>query len=628
MKRIIIFSVIYVLGLSVWAQKDPTKTIESKIENVTVYESGAQITRTAKITLTAGRTALVLRGISPQLDKQSLQASGDFTILSVVHQTSFLSDTKKTDDRSRLQTQREAIEEKMAVNNAMLRVYQQEEAMLAKNQEINGKTTVLKVADLKESIDFHRNRLSEVLTKQLELQKANKQLEQEIRQLNAQLTTLAPAQETKTSEVIITVQSATIQPNADLELSYFVPNAGWTPTYDLRVRDVAHPLEIGYKATVYQYSGEDWNQVKLVLSTANPRKNNEAPKLRTWYWGTPNDYNDYYNSVNVVATSDNEVVGTVRSANDRSLLSGVSIQLKGTSLGTNTDQNGNYRLTIPPDLKYKQKTLVFSFIGFQNQEMNVMSGQQDVYLMEDVKALQETAVVGYGNQVKRSITGSVAGVSIRGKKSTPSLVEEIEAPTSQQYEIKVPYNIPSDGKTYTVEIKNEEVAAYYEYFCAPKIDKDVFLTAHIANWEQYGLLGGDMNVFFEGVFVGKSAMNLSSSDTLSLSLGRDKAVIVNRVKQQTFTKKQVLGSNQTETRRYEISVRNTKKQPINVVLVEQFPLSSNKDIEISNPAAPDADINRDTGEIKWRLGLEPSQQRKLSMGYTVKYPKSGVASTE
>jgi uncharacterized protein (TIGR02231 family) len=294
------------MSLSVWAQKEAMiKVVESKIETVTMYENGAQVTRIAKTNIGAGKIALVLRGVSPQLDKQSLQANGDFTILSVVHQTSFLSDPKKTEERSRLEAQKESLEEKITLNKALITVCQHEEAMLTKNQEINGRTTVLKVTDLKESIDFHRNRLTELATKQLELTKANRQLEQEIKKLNAQLTLLAPTQETTTSEIVVTVQSQTAQPQADLTVSYFVPNAGWTPTYDLRVKDVAHPLEIGYKATVYQYSGEEWNNVKLVLSTANPRKNNQAPELRTWYWGSPNNYSDYFNTLTTTLSADN-----------------------------------------------------------------------------------------------------------------------------------------------------------------------------------------------------------------------------------------------------------------------------------------------------------------------------------
>lgn len=615
-------------SLSVWAQKEPiTKVVESKIETVTVYENGAQVIRTAKTNLIAGKTALLLRGVSPQLDRQSLQANGDFTILSAVLQTSFLSDPKKAEERSRLEAQKEILDEKITLNKAMITVCQHEEAMLTKNQEINGRTTVLKVTDLKESIDFHRNRLIELATKQLELNKANRQLEQEIKKLNAQLTLLAPTQETTTSEIVVTVQSQTAQPQADLTVSYFVPNAGWTPTYDLRVKDVAHPLEMGYKATIYQYSGEDWNNVKLILSTANPRKNNEAPELRAWYWGAPNNYIDYFNTITTTLAADNEIAGTVRSARDKMPLPGVSVLLKGTSLSTTTDANGNYRLTIPPDLKYQQKIVTFNMIGMKTEERVVSNNVLNIDLTEDVAALNEVVVVGYGVQQKQELAGAVSRIQTKGKSSIP-IVEETEAMTSLQFEIKVPYTIPSDGKTYTVEIKNEEIPARYEYLCTPKIDRDAFLTAQVLNWEQYGLLGGDINVFFEGVFVGKSSMNLPAGDTLSLALGRDKSISVNRIKQKEFTKKQTFGNNQTETRRYDISVRNLKKQPVNIVLIDQFPISRSKDIEVENQSAPEADINRETGKATWRLILEPAQQRKFSLGYSVKYPKSGVVSTE
>lgn len=631
MRQIPFIACLYFVFVSnIWAQKDlPTKTIESRIERVTVYENGAQVSRTAKATLAAGRSILTVRGISPQLDKQSLQVSGDFTILSVLHQTSFLSDSKKTDERSRLQTQKEQIEEKVTLNNGLLKVYQQEENMLIQNQSIKGQAAVLKVLDLKEAVDFQRNRLTELLTKQLELQKANRQLEYEIKRLNAQLTTIAPSQETTTSEIVLTVQSSKPQPAAALELTYFVPNAGWTPSYDLRVREVGRPLEIGYKASVYQYSGEDWENVKLTLSTATPRKNNQAPTLRTWYWGSPNNYSDYYNSLNVAATTDNEVVGTVRTAAERIALAGVSVQLKGTPLGTTTDANGNYRLNIPPDLKNKPKVLVFSMVGMVREEKTVYQNVVDADLQEDKQMLQEVVVTESSRTQKEfALAGTATRMSIRGGKSAAPLVDETEAPTSQQYEIRELYTVLSDGKTYGVEIKNEEAAVYYEYFCAPKIDPDVFLTAYLPNWEQYGLLAGDMSVFFEGVFVGKSTLQPRNSDTLALSLGRDKSLIVSRVKQSQFTKKQSLGNNQTETRRYEIAVRNTKKQSVNVVITDQFPLSRGKEVEVENQTAPEATTNRETGQATWRFSLDPAQQRKLSLGYSVKYPKAGFVSTE
>ncbi len=87
-------------------------------------------------------------------------------------------------------------------------------------------------------------------------------------------------------------------------------------------------------------------------------------------------------------------------------------------------------------------------------------------------------------------------------------------------------------------------------------------------------------------------------------------------------------NNKIDSRSYEIAVRNTKKQAINMVVKEQFPISNSKDIEISNQSTPDAEYNKENGEISWRFKLNSSEDRKLNLGYTVKYPKSGVVSTE
>ena len=629
---------LFVPFLSFGQKDNPSKTVDSKIEAVTIYESGAQVERSFKTSLAVGKTQLILRGVSSQLDPQSIQAqaNGNFTIVSVVHQTSFLSEKPKTDERSKLETQKNDLGEKIAYEKAMQNVYKQEELMLSKNQEINGRTTVLKVLDLKEAIDFHRNRLTEVLTKQLEIVKNIKKLEADILKINAQLTQLSPSQEATLSEVLITVSAKEPIAQTEVAITYFVPNAGWTPTYDVRVQDISKPLELGYKANVYQYSGEDWTNVNLTLSTANPRKSGQVPNLKTWLWGFPNNYSDYFNNINITSNNNtNEMVGTVRSFNDKQPLSGVTVILKGTSLGTNTDMNGNYRLAIPPNLKNSAKMLVFSFVGYKGEEKSIYGNSLNIDLMEDVAVLSEVVVTGYSSQAMKDITGAVAmqdrvlGVNVRSKNSITNLdVEETEAPTSLSFAIKLPYTIPSDGKVYTVEIKTEEVAAYYEHLCIPKIDKDVFLTAQIPDWTKYGLLKGDVNLFFEGVFVGKSVLNLPNSDTLNISLGRDKSVLVNRTKKKEFTKSQFLSNNKIENRGYEISARNTKKQAINLVIKDQFPVSFSKDTEISNQSAPEAEVNKDSGEVVWRLKLNTAQERKLGFGYSVKYPKSGVVSTE
>lgn len=102
-----------------------------------------------------------------------------------------------------------------------------------------------------------------------------------------------------------------------------------------------------------------------------------------------------------------QVSGVVLSGEDNFPLPGVSVLVKGTTTGTVTDVDGNFRVSVSSE----SAVLVFSFIGFVSQEVNVGSQSNlSITLNPDTKSLQEVIVVGYGEQKKETITGSVASV--------------------------------------------------------------------------------------------------------------------------------------------------------------------------------------------------------------------------
>lgn len=607
------------------------QSVSSKIEKVTLYLNGAFINRTAKTTISTGKTELIFKGISPQIDRQSIQVKGEgkFTVLSVVHQLGNLLDKTKQDEIAKIETQKQLIEDKIRVERNNLLVFKREEEMLLKNQVVGGTYSGMKATDLKESVEYQRIRMQEVLTKQFEYERNLRKLDEEIRKVNQQLTEINTSKESTMSEIVVTVSAKENVSNAAFTINYFVQNAGWTPNYDFRVEKLSEPINIVYKANVFQYSGEDWKDVKLSLSTANPRQNGEAPVLKNWFLGVKNDYSQYLNNINApINEAVTEVRGKVTSISDGQALPGVSITLKGTTLGTQTDANGNYKINIPPNLSVK-KVLVFFMIGMNSQEVNVSSNNINVEMGEDSKSLQEVVVVGYGTQMRKEMTGAMVVLKdSKGKDVQRLEIEEKDAPTSQSFEILMPYSIPSDGKVYVVEIKEDEIPATYEHFCIPKIDLDVFLNAKIIDWEKYKLLEGEASLFVDGTYLGKSKLNLSNKDTLNLSFGRDKNVLVTRTKLKDFQKKQFIGSSKSEQRAYEISVRNTKSEGINLVLEDQFPISKIKEVSVEDKEAPEAEINEETGKLIWKKLILPSKEQKFTFKYTVKSPKSGYIEVE
>lgn len=612
------------------------QSVNPKIEKVTLYLNGAFINRTAKTSIPIGKTELVFKGISPQIDKQSIQVKGEgkFTVLSVVHQLGNLLDKTKQDEIAKIEIQKQRVEDKIKVEKNNLLVFKREEEMLLKNQVVGGTYSGMKATDLKESVEYQRIRMQEVLTKQFEYERTLRKLDDEIRKVNQQLTENNTSKESTMSEIVISVSAKENVSNAAFTINYFVQNAGWTPNYDFRVEKLSEPINIVYKAIVFQYSGEDWKDVKLSLSTANPRQNGEAPVLKNWFLGVKNDYSQYFNNINApINEAVTEVRGKVTYKNDGKGIPGVSVILKDRALGVISDVNGNYKINIPPNLLQNQRILIFSMVGMKNQEINISTNNIDIILEDDTQALNEVVVTGYGgSSMDGLLQGRVAGVSVRGnnplKKTILLEVNEKDAPTSQSFEILMPYSIPSDGKVYVVEIKEDEIPPTYEHFCVPKIDLDVFLNAKIIDWEKYKLLEGEASLFVDGTYLGKSKLNLSNKDTLNLSFGRDKNVLVTRTKLKDFQKKQFIGSSKSEQRAYEISVRNTKNEAINLVLEDQFPISKIKEVSVEDKEAPEAEINEETGKLIWKKLILPSKEQKFTFKYTVKSPKSGYIEIE
>lgn len=629
MKQRCFFSFIILLfGLqNLFAQK---QNISSKIEKVTIFTSGGQVTRRAKVNILQGKTELVFGGISPNIDKQSIQVKGEgeFTILSVTHQTNYLNEQQRREEINELEKQNAALKQKTLFEKSMLTVFKNEENILLKNQAIGGSNIGVKTTELKEAVDFQRNRMIEVLIKQNEIENNLEKLDSLIKKNSKQLKALNQSKDFATSEVLVTVLAKLPINNASFELSYFVKNAGWFATYDLRVKDITEPIDLAFKANVFQSSGEDWKDVKLTISNGNPTESGVAPTLQAWYlrFGYQASSYDKIQEGLVIATD--EITGKVTSKEDGTGLPGVTVLVKGTTIGTQTDVEGNYRLKLPAGAK----VLVFSFVGMEAEEKYITSNNLNLAMTSSSMELSEVVVtaVGYEGDSYKDAKYKMSNKKAKVKQSSiPLEVKETYQPTTMNFDIATPYTILNDGKVYTVDVKTQNVAALYEYFAVPKLDKDAFLTAKIIDWQELNLLAGEINLFFEGAFLGKSILDFQNADdTLSISLGRDKSVAVERKKLKEYTKKQFLSNYKTESRAYEIVVRNNKPQAIQITVLDQFPISTDKQITVEEQEAKEAQIDKDTQLLTWKYELAPKKEKKHTIKYEVKYPKNQIVVLE
>ncbi len=610
MGRLLLPFFLWLLSITVFAQESKETHIPSKIQEVTVFLSGAQVFETAEGQIDAGESTVLIKGLSPYLDEKSIQVKGkgEFTILAVNKRLDFLSGQTINAQVKALEEAILAIQQNQNKETARLDVLKEKSSLLNANKNIGG-TQGSSLSELKQALDFYDTELMKLKAEELQIQANLQEESSEIERLQNQIRALSTSDNQSTSEVRIRIKAA-IPGKASFQINYLVENAGWYPKYDIRVKNISTPLNLIYKAEVYQNTGVDWNNVKLRFSNGNPNLSGQLPGLEKWELNFAR-LTVYSRSRRTFNSISGKITG------EDGPLPGAIVSIDGTTIGTATDANGNYNLLLPD----KATQLTASFIGYQSLTQPINSPTMNIALIPDEQLLEEVVVTGYGAQRK------VAGMTIRESMAAVPEAQTIqtrlqENQTTVEIEVNEPYSIRSNGEKSLVDLKTFEVPANYRYSTAPKIDNDVFLIAQLADWSQYSLLEGESNLYFEDGFVGRSILNAGSlQDTLEISMGRDRSIVIQRDKKEEFSKKRSIGSNITESRGYEITVRNNKSQPISLLVQDQIPISVNSEITVSALDISGGKLDSQTGIVTWEISVAPGQQQKLNLHYEVKYPK-------
>ena len=534
--KYLMFCIAFILSASVFAQE--IKSVDSKITNVTVFLNRAQITREVKTRLDAGKTNVVIKGLTSQLDPQSIQVEGKgaFMILGISHQQNYLSELNMPKSLLVLRDSIEVLQRQLTLETTQKEILNKEEQMLLTNQKIGGTNQNLTVTELKAMADFFRSRLRDIANEKIKVDVLIKKFHERIQKLQNQINEQNELYSRNTSEVIVAVSSES-STAAEFTLNYVVGNAGWIAQYDLRATNTKSPVQLNYKANVFQATGEEWKNVHLKLSTANPSLGGLKPELSTWFL---------------------------------SFYEPVMRELEGRSAGVR--------------LKYGARA---------------PSAPAEMDKTEESMATKAETVADFVSTIQTSL--------------------------NTEFDIALPYTVSSSSKPTTVDIRNHELKAFYQYSVSPKLDNDAFLMARATGWEDLSLLPGEANVFFEGTFVGKSYIDPNSvRDTLAVSLGRDKRIVVKREKLKDFSSRKLIGTNQRDSYAYQISVRNTKNEPITIVVEDQLPISQNSQIEVTPTDFGSALYNKVTGKLTWTMTLSSNETKKVSYKFEVKYPKDKI----
>ena len=543
MKKIFTSIIIIAIAHSSFAANE--SMVNSKVKNVTVFLNGAQVFRNASINLKKGITDIVFDSISSNINANSIQVKGkgNYIILDTKYKVfqpsaSYTPPEIPKDILTRLQSMQDSLDimnfdlEELKYKKDVLEL---EKQLLIGNKSMKSDSLAL----LKDAMSFFREKYNNINATLIKVKKEEYLLNKKVTALqarinkintdNAQKYTATPTYQKY--QIVVTVQAD--QPVAGtMDINYLVNGASWSPSYDLRASGIDAPVELTYKANVYQNSGENWDNVMLKLSTNNPNKSKVKPELPVWYL-------NYYTAPNY----------NYRSDKDKRMYGGMA------------------KTAVVDDYNMKE---------------------------EELSPAQTSAYYATMN----------------------------ENLTNIEFDISIPYSIPSDGQNHLVAVKNEKLDAKYQYYMVPKLDKDAFLVASVKGFEELSLLPASANVYFEGTFIGETMLNPDvMGDSLNVTLGRDERISIRRKLVKKEEKGELLTDNIMKTFTYELSVKNNRPNNIDIIIEDQIPVASLDEIKVLLLDSGKAEYTKDTGMLSWAFNLPARLNKKIAFKYSVKYDK-------
>jgi uncharacterized protein (TIGR02231 family) len=543
MKKLLVLSMLITIAHVSFAINETL--VSSKIKNVTVFLNGAQVFRKANINLKKGITDVVFDSISSNINSSSIQVKGkgNYTILDTKYKlyqptTSLIPPAIPVKIIQEIQDVQDSLDminfdlEEVKFRRDVLEL---EKQLLIENKSMKSDSLPLLIDAMKFFREKYNNINSFLIKAKKDeylFNKMKQALQKRLNKINASNAIKYVAKPTYQKYQIVVTVSAEQSIAGTIDVNYLVNGASWSPKYDLRASGTKSPVELTYKANVFQNSGENWDNVKLKLSTNNPNRSRVKPVLPVWYL-------NYYN----------------------------------------------------PNHYKKRKDY---YLGGAISPSPMDDARASFELKEEMEPAKTSAYYATMN----------------------------ENLTNIEFDISIPYTIPSDGQKHMVAIKNEKLDAKYQYYMVPKLDQDAFLVANIKGFEELSLLPAAANIYFEGTFIGETMLNPDvMGDSLAVTLGRDERISIRRKLLKKEEKGEFLGDDIMKTFTYELSVKNNRPNNVDIIIEDQIPVPNLEEIKVLLLSSDKAAYVKNTGMLSWTFNLPAKQKKLMEFKYSVKYDK-------
>lgn len=612
-----LLAMLTILHFAMSAQKS---MVSSNVKEATVYLNGAFVVREARTSLFQGSNTLVFSKIPASIEPSSIQISVDknIEIISVRTREKIKSNPDDSILLLKLTDSLNSLRKSRVINDTKLKVLKEEEDIIRKNQPSFSSEYAIKTTELQSVVLFNRTRLSELFFAMVELNYDSGRLDSLEKLLKLRIARIRNTKPEKWYDIETEVTS-TGRYEATFRISYFTMFASWLPSYDLRVQDVSSPVRLQMKASLTQFTGETWENVRLTVSNGSPENSEVGPGIAPWFLRYFQRTDIVHNANTTHSEQIRNVSGVVRDNAGEPLI-GANVFIKEySSVGVVTDIEGRYYIPVPQG----SKTITVSYVGYVSKESSIKSDHVD-FILDESNLLEEVVITG--SRVSKE--NSNVSYAINGINTKELVVRDFAAPpakvsyqpTTFSFTIDKPCTVNSSSVGSDIMVNMQEIPSVYHYWTIPKMEKSVFLTARLADWQKFDLLSGQINLYLEGKYVGKSFLDVRvAADTLDISLGRDKNIIVERTMTRDFRKKNFMSNKTTIEKKFAFEVRNNKGQPVRVTVQDHFPISTDKSIDVYDTEAPKGIINTENKIVTWLCDLQPRSSVSFDLSYSVKF---------
>jgi uncharacterized protein (TIGR02231 family) len=268
------------------SQGQHTAEVKSEVKRVIVYTNGAQIEQEATVSLGQGNTVVSLIGLSPYIKEESIRMEGDgqVTILNIQTRNDFLNEITNNKEITSLRARIETLGMKIEDTETRQRTLRDQLDFLNANKTVTGRDKAIDPETLKALAVYYNSQNVSINSDILKSQRELRELNKEMTQLKNQLNELDNAAALPSGTIIATLDSKSPR-QVKLRFSYLVDQASWTPSYDIRFTAPDKPVSIIHKANLKQFTGIDWKNAQITLSTAKTNQSARIPELTTWHLG-------------------------------------------------------------------------------------------------------------------------------------------------------------------------------------------------------------------------------------------------------------------------------------------------------------------------------------------------------